>query len=216
MNHRNLSKNVFKLISWIFFLFGLPNDKGVFMTEKPKTRGNSKSNFPNQKVISHSTYPFIPFTSNPLFLSPPQSSCQPATSSGAAMAASWQETAPSVSVLTALRSARTERAAEVKILQRWWGPSCHGALLAFYSVVLTPISPFALGQTSFSWISRRCWVYENHLSAGRASCTVHYSTLLTHAPTHTHMHILYTEYTVSLCLFLFFMHLHTTGLVCDS
>lgn len=45
--------------------------------------------------------------------SPPQSSCQPATSSGAATAASWRETAPSVSVLTALRSARTGRAAEV-------------------------------------------------------------------------------------------------------
>lgn len=105
--------------------------------------------------------------------SPPQSSCQPATSSGAATAASWRETAPSVSVLTALRSARTGRAAEVGFSctswEQWGGGgagSCHGALL--------PTSPFALSQTSIRWISRRCWVYENHLSAGRASCTVHY------------------------------------------
>lgn len=48
-----------------------------------------------------------------------QSSCQPATSSGAATAASWRETAPSVSALMALRSARTVRAAEV-------GFSCAG------------------------------------------------------------------------------------------
>lgn len=100
-----------------------------------------------------------------------QSSCQPATSSGAATAASWRETAPSVSALTALRSARTGRAAEVGFScasgsSGGWGPgSCHGALL--------PTSPFALSQTPIRWISRRCREYENHLSAGRASCTVH-------------------------------------------
>lgn len=96
------------------------------MTESVPKRGKSKkrrSNLPNQKVISHSTYPYILFFSNShlfsLSLFPLQSSCQPATSSGAAMAASWQETAPSVSALTALRSARTGRAAEV-------GFSCAG------------------------------------------------------------------------------------------
>lgn len=51
--------------------------------------------------------------------SPLQSSCQPATSFAVAMAASWQETAPSVSVGTALRSGRMERAAKV-------GFSCTG------------------------------------------------------------------------------------------
>lgn len=68
---------------------------------------------------------FLLHLSNPLssihqfspcpFCSPLQSSCQPATSSAVAMAASWQETAPSVSVGTALRSGRMERAAKVRL-----------------------------------------------------------------------------------------------------
>lgn len=127
-----------------------------------------------KEVSSYSTYPFIAFLLCSFLPFPLQSCCQPATSSGAAMAASWLETAPSVSALTALRSGRTGRAAEVGSCTAGggllpWNASPYTSLLS------VQVSPFALGQTSFSW-SRSCWLYENHLPAGRASCTAHHST----------------------------------------
>lgn len=115
-----------------------------------------------KEVSSYSTYSFIAFLLCSFLPFPLQSCCQPVTSSGAAMVASWLETAPSVSALTALRLGRTGRAAEVG--------SCTagGGLLPwnaspFSSLLSVQISPFALGQTSFSWISRSCCLYENHV-----------------------------------------------------
>lgn len=98
-------------------------------------------------------------------------------SSDADMAASWQETAPSVSALTALRLARMGRAAEVKFYCIKRGPPAKEQPL----VSLYP-------QTSIRRRSRRCPVYENRLSAGRAQCTVHY-TFNSDAYKHTHIHI---------------------------
>lgn len=150
-----------------------------------------------KEVSSYSTYSFIAFLLCPFFLSPLQSCCQPATSSGAAMAASWQETAPSVSALTALRLGRTGRAAEVG--------SCTagGGLLPwnaspFSSLLSVQVSPFALGQTSFSRISRSCCLYENHLGL------MHSTSQHRHTVTHISLHM----YTNSSC---FFYVLHGVG-----
>ncbi len=80
-------------------------------------RRGIRSNYLNQKVFlitSNLCIPFFVQISHRLsFTFPLQSSCQPAMSYAAATAASWPETAPSVSALMASRSARTGRAAEV-------------------------------------------------------------------------------------------------------
>lgn len=100
---------------------------------------------------------FLLHLSNPLSsahhfspcLSPLQSSCQPATSSAVATAASWPGTAPSVSAVTALRSGRMERAAEV-------GFSCSGAGGAAVNLTgCRSLSPLALGQASLPGLRRK-------------------------------------------------------------
>lgn len=95
-------------------------------------------------------------------------------SSGAATAASWQETAPSVSAPTALRSARTEQAAEVRFQE----PG--GGFLPLFFLPHTNLS-FCPQPDFFKRIGSGCWVYENHLSAGRALCMLRFTT-----STHTH------------------------------
>lgn len=87
--------------------------------------------------------------------SPLQSSCQPAMSSGVAMAVSWQETAPSVSVATALRSGRMERAAKV-------GFSCTGGA-SLPDRVQKPVSPCP--RPHFPHRTEEENLSENHLSA---------------------------------------------------
>lgn len=114
----------------------------VSVTQQVKRR--QKSNF---HLHLSNPLPSIHWFSPCLCCSPLQSSCQPATSSGAATGASWQEMAPSVSVPTALRSGRMERAAEV-------GFSCTGGAVCL--IRCTAPSPFGLGQTSLTGISRIC------------------------------------------------------------
>lgn len=90
------------------------------------------------------------------------------------------------------------------------GTSCRGRIQLWWwgLSAMEPRSLFALGQTSFRWISRRSCVYENHLSAGRPSCTVQYI-----PNTHPYTHILYIQNTISLTL-LFYAHrmCHRPGL----
>lgn len=49
-----------------------------------------------------------------------------------------------------------------RILHRWWGLLPWSAP-PFSSLLSVQVSPFALGHTSFSRISRSCCLYENHL-----------------------------------------------------
>lgn len=78
-----------------------------------------------------------------------------------------------------------------RILHRWWGLLPWSAP-PFSSLLSVQVSPFALGHTSFSWISRSCCLYENHLG------------LMHSTDTHTSLHM----YTNTSC---FFYVLHGVG-----
>lgn len=133
-----------------------------------------KSNFPNQKVISHTTHPLsCPFPSNSDSLScfPPAellSACHELRCRyGCVMTRNGTFCFCADGFEVGEDGTSCRGRIQLRCGSSGGGPgSCHGALL--------PTSPFALSQTSIRWTSRRCWVYENHLSADRASCTVHY------------------------------------------